>query len=49
VAISEALRLEGVTADVRQRVLIRLRRDLAPWLHREDGQPTDVNAVMVHA
>jgi hypothetical protein len=32
VAISEALRLEGVTADIRARVLIRLRRDLAPWL-----------------
>lgn len=32
VAISEALRLEGVTADVRARVLIRLKRDLAPWL-----------------
>ena len=48
VAIMEAMRLEGINIDSRNRVLIRLRRDLAPWLHRED-QTTDANAVMVHA
>lgn len=35
VAINEALRLEGITPDIRGRVLIRLKRDLAPWLENE--------------
>jgi hypothetical protein len=38
VAIDEALRLEGITADVRARILIRLKRDLAPWLEQTQAR-----------